>query len=98
MLRCSTQTRFGHFPGNPVYSSKGVNDDIPEQKLLDHQPVYPGTAHMANWFSCIRNGGRPNADMEMGYKQGIAIVMGDTAYRLGRKVLFDKEKREIRFH
>jgi hypothetical protein len=32
----------------------------------------------------------------MGYRQGIAIVMGDTAARLGRKVVFDRQKREIR--
>jgi hypothetical protein len=34
--------------------------------------------------------------MEMGYRQGIAVVMGDTASRPGRKVVFDREKREIR--
>ncbi len=90
------QTRFGHWPGNPVYSSKGVDDAIPETKLLDHDPPYPGIAHMADWFGCIREGGQTHANMEMGYRQGIAIVMGDTAARLGRKVVFDKEKREVR--
>ena len=90
------ETRFGHFPGNPVFSSKGVDGTIPEEKLLEEDPVYPGTAHVANWLDCIRQGGRPNADMEMGYRQGIAVVMGDTAYRLGRKVVFDSTKREIR--
>ncbi|KPL11044.1 hypothetical protein AMJ85_04780 [candidate division BRC1 bacterium SM23_51] len=90
------QTRFGHYPGNPVYSSRGVDDSIPETKLLEEDPPYPGQAHMANWLGCIRNGSRTNANMEMGYKQGIAVVMGDTAYRLGRKVIFDKAKREIR--
>ena len=89
------QTRFGHWPGNPVYSSRGVDDEIPETKLLDHDPPYPGTAHMANWFDCIRGGGQTSASMELGYRQGIATVMGDTAYRLGRKVVFDKQKRGI---
>lgn len=90
------QTRFGHWPGDPVYSSKGVDDAIPETKLLDKDPPYPGPAHMADWFGCIRGGGQTNANMEMGYKQGIAIVMGDTACRLGRKVVFDRQKRTIR--
>lgn len=90
------QTRFGHWPGDPVYSSKGVDDKIPEQKLLGKDPPYPGTAHMADWFSAIRDGGQTNADMEMGYRQGIAIILGDTAHRLARKVVFDKEKREVR--
>jgi predicted dehydrogenase len=90
------QTRFGHGPGNPIVSSKGVDDSIPEKKLMEQDPPAVGSAHMANWFECIRNGGKTNANMEMGYKQGIAVIMGDTAYRLARKVVFDKEKREIR--
>jgi len=89
------QTRFGHNPGNPVYSSKGVNDSIPEKRLLEEDRPDPGPAHMANWLGCIRNGGQPHADMDVGYKQGVAVVMGDTAYRLARKVVFDKEKRQI---
>jgi hypothetical protein len=51
---------------------------------------------MLNWIGCIRHGGQTNANMDMGYRQGVAVVMGDTAARLGRKVIFDKEKREIR--
>ena len=38
-----------------------------------------------------RHGGRPIAHMDYGHKQGIAVLMGDTACRLGRKVVFDKE-------
>jgi len=90
------QTRFGHHPGNPLYSSKGVDDSIPETKLLEKEPPDPATIHMANWFDSIRKGARTNADMDMGYKQGVAVVMGDAACRLARKVLFDKQKREIR--
>jgi predicted dehydrogenase len=90
------QTRFGHYPGNPIYSSKGVDNSIPERKLLEKDPPSPAPPHMSNWLGCIRDGSRPNADMEMGYKQGIAVIMGDTAFRLARKVFFDREKREIR--
>jgi len=90
------QTRFGHWPGDPVYSSTGVDKAIPETKLLGEDPPYPGSAHMADWFACIRGGGQTRANMEMGYRQGIAIVLGDTAQRLGRKVVFDPEKREVR--
>ncbi len=92
----SLRTRFGHNIGNPAYSSEGVNDKIPAHKLLDSDPPYPGKAHMENWFDCIRSGGEPNANMDYGYKQGIAVLMGDTAYGLGRKVKFDKQQRTIR--
>jgi predicted dehydrogenase len=90
------ETRFGHNPGNPTYSSKGVNESIPETKLLEKDPPDPGLPHMANWLDCIRKGAQPHADMEMGYKQGIAVIMGDAAYRLARKVFFDPKEREIR--
>jgi len=90
------RTRFGHHVGNPVYSGEGVNGKIAEQKLLDADPLYPGRAHVENWFDCMRNGKEPNANMDYGHKQGIAVLMGDAAYSLGRKVTFDKEKRKIR--
>ena len=90
------RARFGHDLGNPTYSSEGVDDSIESTKLLDFDPPYPGQAHVANWFDCIRNGGRPNADMEFGYKQGIAVLLGDLAYASGRRVVFDRDKREIR--
>jgi hypothetical protein len=34
--------------------------------------------------------------MEYAYKHGIAVIMGDMAYNLGRKVSFDNKKREVR--
>ncbi|HOW73333.1 MAG TPA: Gfo/Idh/MocA family oxidoreductase [Phycisphaerae bacterium] len=90
------RTRFGHWLGNPTLSSEGVNDAIKPEKLLQEEPPYPGAAHVKNWFDCIRNGGQPNANVEFGYKHGIAVVMGDAASTTGRKVHFDKVKREIR--
>jgi len=92
----SVRTRFGHHIGNPSFSSDGVNDAIKPQKLMSDEPAYPGPAHVKNWLECIRNGGQPVANMAYGYKHGLAVIMGDMAYDLGRKVLFDKQKREVR--
>ncbi|MHC4441128.1 MAG: Gfo/Idh/MocA family protein [Planctomycetota bacterium] len=89
------KTKFCHFLGNPTYSSEGVDDKIKPTKLLDFNPPRPVPAHMKNWLDCIRTGKQPNANMDYGYKQGIAVLMGDLAYRKGRKVKFDKIKREI---
>jgi len=91
----SLKTRFGHYIGIPTYSSAGVDDTIEEKPLLEMEQSYPGSAHMANWIDCIRNGGKPNANMDFGYKQGIAVLMGDMSCSLGRRVIFDKPKREI---
>lgn len=92
----TVRTRFGHNVGNPTVSAEGVQRKFEAKKLLDVDPIYPGVAHVTNWLDCIRNGGKPNANMDYGYKQGIAVTMGDASYSLGRKVVFDKAKREIR--
>ena len=92
----SIKGRFGHFFGNPVLSSEGVDETIRPEKLLDSDPPYPGAEHVKNWFDCIRNGGQPNAGPDFGYKQGITVVMGDLSSMTGRKVTFDKQKREVR--
>ncbi len=92
IVRCG----FGHYIVNPAYSSEGVDDSMKPKKLLDVDPQYPGPDHVKNWCECIRGGGRPNADMEFGYKHGVAVIMGDAAYCLGRKVAFDKASREIK--
>lgn len=88
----SVRTRFGHHVGNPVVSSESGET----KKLLDFDPPYPGTAHVEDWFDSIRGGGPSSADMDFGYKQGVAVLLGDAAYSLGRRVAFDGEKREIR--
>ncbi len=90
------RTRFGHDPGNPVVSSEGVDDSIAATNLLDNAPLYPGRDHFRNWLHAIRNGDPTTADMEMGYRQGVATALGDAAYSLGRKVTFDSDRREIR--
>ncbi len=92
----TVRTRFGHNVGNPTVSAEGVQGKFEAKKLLEVDPIYPGVAHVSNWFDCIRGGGKPNANMDYGYKQGIAVTMGDASYSLGRKVVFDKTKREIR--
>ena len=91
----SLRTGFGLNIKNGTYSSEGVDNSIEEQKLLDKDAPYPGEAHVANWLDCIRNASTPTADMEFGYKQGIAVLLGDAACTLGRRVTFDPAKREI---
>jgi hypothetical protein len=89
------QTRFGHSIGNPVYSSEGVSDEIKPTKLLEEDPPYPGAAHVQNWINCMRNGKKPNAHMDYGHMQGIAVLMGDASYSQGRKVKYDADRRAI---
>ncbi|GMU21949.1 MAG: dehydrogenase [Phycisphaerae bacterium] len=92
----SIRCKFGHWLVNPIVSSEGTPGDMKPKGLLETDEPYPGADHVRNWLDCIRTGNRPNADMEFGYKQGITVVMGDMACRLGRKVTFDKKAREVK--
>jgi len=90
------RTRYGHWPGTPVWSGEGTpsEKEIPAEKLSI--PEAPPHIHHANWLNCIREGKKPNAVMELGYKQGVAVIMGDMSHSLGRKVSYDAAKREVR--
>lgn len=92
----SVKCKFGHWLMNPIVSSEGAPGDLKPKGLLEHDEPYTGPAHVGNWLDCIRTGGQPNADMEYGYKQGLAVIMGDAACKTGRKVTFDTQKREVR--
>ena len=45
--------------------------------------------HLRNFLDCIRNGGRPNADIEEGHKSTLLCHLGNIAWRTGRTVNCD---------
>ena len=55
----------------------------------------PQDDHMVNWLKCIRSRALPNANMHMGFKQGIAVLLCEYSCQQGRKMRFDKDKRRI---
>ncbi len=59
-------------------------------------PEIPQDDHIMNWLKCIRTREQPHADMDAGYKHGVAVLLGWMAYLEGRKMAFDPQKREIR--
>ncbi len=76
----------------------GVGSDDPqklpkEEVALENNVIEP---HLVNWLKCIRSRKAPIADMEAGYKQGVAVILADRAMVEGRKMTFDPAKREIR--
>lgn len=88
--------QFGHAPGIPVMSSEGVDDSIKPTKLVESDDPPALVAHVRNWLECARDGKQPNADMEFGYKHGIAVVLGDVAWNTGKRATLDPQKREVR--
>lgn len=66
---------------------------IKEEKVI---PSAPGVNHMKNFLECIRSRQTPNSSIQDGYAHSIAAIMTTRSLRSGRKVLYDKERREIR--
>ncbi len=51
--------------------------------------------HIREWLSCIRNGGNPSCGIEQGFQEAITALMSTISYKLGVRVEWDKDKREI---
>jgi predicted dehydrogenase len=79
----------------PRVSGEGSEhpDKIAEEIAL---PNVEEEDHWSNWLRCIRERKQPRANMDAGYKQGVAVLLCDMAYAEGRKMVFDPEKRQIR--
>jgi predicted dehydrogenase len=52
-------------------------------------------AHVKNFLKCVREGGKPNASVEIGAKTAIISEMGNIAYRTGKIIHWDKTKSEF---
>lgn len=52
--------------------------------------------HLQNFFDCIRNNRRPNADIEEGHKSTLLCHLGNIAYRVGGAVETDPRTGHVR--
>lgn len=51
--------------------------------------------HVKNFLKCIREGGKPNASVEVGAKTAIVSEMGNIAFRVGKIIHWDHTKNEF---
>lgn len=51
--------------------------------------------HFENFLSCIRDGRKPNSDIEEGQKSTLLCHLGNIAYRVGRTVRYDATKQTL---
>ncbi|MBN1413516.1 MAG: Gfo/Idh/MocA family oxidoreductase [Bacteroidales bacterium] len=51
--------------------------------------------HMREWINCIRAGIQPSCNIDQGFEEAITAHMATIALREGRKVYWDREKKEI---
>ena len=52
-------------------------------------------ANLRNWMECVQDRKRPNADIEAGYNQSVALCMTIAAMQTGQRVTFDDVKQEV---
>jgi hypothetical protein len=52
-------------------------------------------AHHKNWFDCIRDGKKPNADIDLAIKVQTVISLGEMSDRLKITCCFDEATRKI---
>ena len=51
--------------------------------------------HVQNFLDCVRNGGKPNAEIEEGYKSALLCHLGNIAHRTGRTVNLDPQTHRV---
>jgi predicted dehydrogenase len=96
-----------HVPEVTVYGTHGTLDSdskkvIPEgggkdkiKEAIAIEPE-PDDNHMANFLQSIRAGKTPNASIDNGYSHAVASILASEAQRLGKRLVYDSAKREIR--
>jgi hypothetical protein len=50
---------------------------------------------MRNWLECLRTRNQPNASVERGLAQSVAVIMAARAQREGKKLYWNAQAREI---
>ncbi|MCA9439179.1 MAG: Gfo/Idh/MocA family oxidoreductase [Candidatus Omnitrophica bacterium] len=56
----------------------------------------PDESHMANFIESIRENKETNAPIEVGYAHSVASILASESQRLGTRLVYDREKREIK--
>ena len=68
----------------------------PKGKLVEEQRGDGGEkGHIQNFFECIKNGGRPNSDIEEGHISTLMCHLGNIAYRTRRTLVIHPENGTI---
>ncbi len=75
---------------------RGGWETMPDNNAAEKKPFFEGKKqnnygdgldeHVQNFLKCIREGGTPNATVEIGAKTAIVSEMGNIAYRVGKRI------------
>lgn len=95
----------GYENGNAFYGTqgllllgKGTGWQLfgPRNQLREQaQGKLEGTPHHRNFLECLKSGGRPNADIEIGHLSATLSHLGNIATRVGRVLNFDPQAEQV---
>lgn len=90
--------------GNDGYAIYDLDDKLikevkPEVVVDGRNTVSPSAIldnpHIENFLDCVRNGGTPNADVEIGHKSTLWVQLGNISQRVGRTLDIDQKNGHI---
>jgi predicted dehydrogenase len=68
-----------------------------ESPTWRHGHLYDATyLHLRDWLGCVRHGGTPACGIEQGFEEAVTVHMATLAYRLGRRVEWDRQALRLR--
>lgn len=62
----------------------------------EHAISWSQTPHLENFVQCVKTGGRPNCDIEEGYRSTLLAHLGNLTYRVGRPLQFDSRTQNFK--
>jgi predicted dehydrogenase len=57
--------------------------------------AFSDVPHLENFVKCIKEGGKPNCDIEEGYRSTLLAHLGNVSFRVGRTLRLDAEARTV---
>ncbi len=78
-----------------VSPERPFSDEVDPADYPDIPAAHMVTAHQADWFNCIRNGGEPNAGAEMAVRLDTVLHLAEMSERLNTLCVFDAETRSV---
>jgi hypothetical protein len=79
-----------------IEPERPFSDEIEAKDEPYEGPGESQVEHHKNMFSCIRNGGTPNCDIELGLRVQTIVSMAMESYRKNKMAMFDAERMKIR--
>ena len=82
--------------GGTIRVFETIDKPTPDQKAKDSWKVENETpAHVRNWIAAVKDNKDPSSPIELGDRVITAAHLANIAYRTGKKVFWDAEKRQI---